>query len=365
MIFARAPGVIRKPFGLLPSGDPSQLFTLASSSGVLVKITDYGGIIVSILAPDREGYFSDIVLGHDALEDYLDNKAYFGALNGRVANRIAGAQFDLDGVTHHITPNEGRHALHGGPRGFDQALWKAESFERDHERGVKLTHVSPDGDQGFPGELRAEVTYTLSDLDELAIDYAAETQRATLVNMTQHSYFNLSGRQDRDILDHVASIAADRYLPLDSELIPTGALTAVAGSAFDFRSARRLGEFIRAADPQISLVKGYDHNFVLNKADSEFALAARIVDKDSGRLLEVHTSEPGLQLYTGNQLDGSIVGKAQLHYEQYGGFTLVTQHFPDSAHQPEFPSVVLRPGQTLRSRTVYRFATTGVGGSAA
>lgn len=359
MTSARIPGVVCRPFGVLPSGESSQLFTLASSSGCIVKITDYGGIIVSILVPDREGYFSDITLGHDDLQGYLDNEPYFGALIGRVANRIAGAQFVLDGVTYHIAPNEGRHALHGGVRGFDQALWKAEGFEREHERGVKLTHVSPDGDQGFPGELRAEVTYTLSDLNELAIDYAAQSQRTTLVNMTQHSYFNLSGQQDRDILDHLATIPAERYLPIDSEFIPTGALTSVAGSAFDFRTPRRFGEFIHSPDPQLSLAKGYDHNFVLNNAYSGLALAARIEDKESGRLLEVRTSEPGVQLYTGNQLNGSIVGKAQLLYEQYAGFALETQHFPDSAHHPEFPSIVLQPGRTLRSRTVYRFATTG------
>lgn len=356
MSVARVPGVVGRPFGLLPSGEPTQLFTLASNSGVSVKITDYGGIIVSILAPDREGYFSDIVLGHDALEGYLDNQPYFGALIGRVANRIAGAHFTLDGVTYPITPNAGRNTLHGGTRGFDKALWKSASFERDHERGVRLHYLSPDGDQGFPGELRVQVTYTLTDLNELAIDYAAETQHATLVNLTQHSYFNLSGRQDRDILDHVATIAADQYLPVDAELLPMGA-TPVAGSAFDFRTPRRLGEFILAGDPQITSTRGYDHNFVLNKAYSGLVLAARIEEQESGRLLEVRTSEPGLQLYTGNQLDGSIVGKAQLHYEQYRGFVLDTQHFPDSAHHPEFPSIVLRPGRTLRSRTVYRFAT--------
>ncbi len=357
MIMERVPGVVSRPFGLLPSGESTQLFTFASSSGLIVKITDYGGIIVSILAPDREGYFSDIVLGHDALEGYLENKPYFGALIGRVANRIAGAQFILDGITYHISPNEGRNTLHGGVRGFDQALWEVESFEREHERGLRLSHLSPDGDQGFPGELRVQVTYTLSDLNELAIDYAAQTQHATLVNLTQHSYFNLSGRQDRDIFDHVAMIDADRYLPVDAQLLPIGVLAPVAASTFDFRTPRRFGEFILSADPQISLCRGYDHTFVLNKADSGLTLVARIEDKESGRLLEVRTSEPALQLYTGNQLDGSIVGKGQMNYQQYHGFALETQHFPDSTHHPEFPSIVLRPGRTLRSHTVYRFAT--------
>ena len=320
--------------------------------GITIGVCDYGAIIVSILAPDRNGIDGDIVLGHDRLEGYLDNRAYLGAVIGRVANRIAGATFRLEGTEHLLVANEGANTLHGGARGFDRALWHAEAFQTTDAQGVRCELISPDGDQGFPGEVTAQVTYTLNARAELSIDYQARTSRTTLVNMTQHSYFNLSGRPAQTILDHVALIAARTFLPVDDQLLPTGEMRRVDATAFDFRQPRSFGERIHADDLQIRVAQGYDHCFVL---DDDRAVAARVEHPASGRILEVETSEPGLQLYTGNQLDGSVLGKGDIPYAKYSGFALETQHFPDSANQPDFPTIVLRPSATLHSRTVYRF----------
>ena len=306
----------------------ARVFTLTGDGGLVVRLTDYGGIIMSILAPDRDGRLANVVLGHDSVEVYLDNRSYLGAIIGRVANRIASARFSLDGKSHGLSANDGPHCLHGGARGFDQALWNAEEIPA----GVKLSHRSPDGDQGFPGTLDMTVIYSVTAENELVVDYHATTDRATPVNLTQHSYFNLAG--GGDILGHVLELDAEAMTPVDDRLIPTGEIVPVAGTAFDFRVARPI-----AAE--------YDHNFVIRREGPGLTSAARLEDPESGRTLEVFTTEPGIQVYTGNYLE-----------VPHTGVSLETQGFPDAPNQGGFPSVILRPGEEHRSRTVFRF---GVG----
>lgn len=344
-------------FGTLADGTAVDLFTMTNSSGMQVSASSYGAIITSIKVPDRNGEFADVALGHDSLEGYLRPTPYFGAVIGRYANRIGNAQFTLDGATHALAANDGPNTLHGGIRGFDKVLWQAEYTTRPSgEVALVFMYTSADGEEGFPGTLAARVTYTLTDRNELLVDYFATTDRPTVVNLTQHTYFNLGGEGSGDVLSHRLLIHADRYTPVDATLIPLGSLANVEGTPFDFRTPAAIGARIEADHPQIKLGKGYDHNYVLNAGDAQLALAARLEHPDSGRVLEIRTSEPGLQLYTGNSLDGSIRGKSGRAYGRYAGVSLEPQHFPDSPNQPSFPSTTLRPGEQYISRTVYTFS---------
>jgi len=339
-------------FGTMPDGTRVDAFTLKNGHGVEVRIITYGAAIASIKVPDRAGRFDDIVTGFDNLEGYVERSRFFGAIAGRYANRIANARFTLDGKTYELAANNGKNHLHGGRRGFDKAVWKGTPFERDGNSGVTLTYVSRDGEEGYPGTLTATVTYTLTANDELALDYEATTDKATPVNLTNHSYFNLAGDGHGDILQHRLTIAADRYTPVDETLIPTGELAPVSGTPFDFRQPTAIGARIDADAEQIRRGKGYDHNFVLN--GSGLRKAARLVDPSSGRTLDVSTTEPGMQLYTGNNLDGAA-GKGGHTYGKRTSLCLETQHFPDSPNHATFPTTILRPGEHFRSKTVFTF----------
>ena len=345
-----------RDFGKTKGGEAVQLFTLTNAKGMEVSITNYGGIIVSLKAPDRSGKLADVVLGFDSLDGYLSDPPppYFGALIGRYGNRIGGARFKLNGVEYTLPKNNGENCLHGGKRGFDKVVWRAAPGAGGHS--LSLTYVSKDGEEGFPGNLTAEVTYTLSDNNELGIDYGATTDKDTVVNLTNHSYFNLAGQGEGDILGHQLMIAADQFTPIDQGLIPTGELRNVQGTPFDFRQPRAIGERIDAPDEQLKFGKGYDHNFVLNRAGKGPELAARVTDPKSGRVMEVLTTEPGVQFYSGNFLDGSIRGKGGKVYARRYGLCLETQHFPDSPNKPAFPSTVLKPGAQYRTTTTYRFS---------
>ncbi|HWZ28116.1 MAG TPA: galactose-1-epimerase [Gemmatimonadales bacterium] len=335
-------------------------YTLTNAGGMRVKVLTYGGIIQSIEVPDSHGRLGDVVLGFDSLDGYRKDSPYFGAIVGRYANRIARGKFTLDGKEYTLAVNNGVNALHGGIKGFDKVVWSAEPFQKGDSAGVTLSYVSPDGEEGYPGTLRVTVQYTLTGANELVVDYEATTDRATPINLSQHTYFNLSAGQSSDILGHVLTIDASRYTPVDSTLIPTGALAPVAGTPFDFRAPMAIGARIGNDDPQLRIAGGYDHNFVLNGgAGGTPAHAARVVDPGSGRTLDVFTDQPGLQFYSGNFLDGTILGKGGKTYARRGGFCLETQHFPDSPNHPGFPGTILRPGATYRTRTVYRFGLAG------
>jgi aldose 1-epimerase len=350
----------RGQFGVGPGGEVVELHTLTNPSGMRVRTMTYGGIIVSLEVPDRDGLLGDVVLGYENLKGYLHENPYFGAIVGRYGNRIGGARFELDGEVFELAPNDGGNHLHGGRRGFDKVVWEAEPFASDSSVGLVLSYTSPDGEEGYPGTLQAQVTYTLTDANELIVDYLATTDRPTPVNLTQHSYFNLAGPRNVDILDHELFLAADHITPVDATLIPTGEIAPVDGTPFDFRTPHPIGARIDAEDPQILFGGGYDHNFVLSGAGSGdeadgLVLAARVFEPLSGRTLEVLTTEPGVQFYSGNFLDGSITGKEGAVFGHRSGFCLETQHFPDSPNQPAFPSTILRPGEEYRSRTVFRF----------
>ena len=352
---ARMATVSKAPFGVLSSGDTVHVVTLTNANGIELRAITYGGIVVSLRTPDRQGAMADIVLGFDDLDGYVKSSPYFGSITGRYANRIARGRFSLDGVQYQLAINNGVNALHGGLRGFDKVLWSA--TEKGDSSGVSVvfTYVSRDGEEGYPGTLNATVTYTLTDSDQFVIDYEATTDKATPVNLTQHSYFNLAGDGAGDILNHVLTLDADRYTPVDSTLIPTGELATVEGTPFDFRAGVAIGARITQDDPQLRIAGGYDHNFVLTRTQSGLGHAARVVEPVSGRTLDVATTEPGIQLYTGNFLAGSITGKSGHVYRHRNGFCLETHHFPDSPNQPSFPSTILRPGETFRSRSIYTF----------
>jgi aldose 1-epimerase len=335
--------------GTMPDGKAVELYTLQDGP-VKVTIASFGARIVSLEVPDRDGNIADIALGYASLKPYLeDPEPYFGALIGRYANRIGGAKFTLNGQQYTITRNNGPNSLHGGLQGFDSRLWQAQAIPQ----GVELTLVSPDGDQGYPGTLTTRARYTLENR-ELKIEYFATTNKETVVNLTNHTYFNLSGEGNGDILDHVVEIFADRYTPVDSELIPTGELAPVAGTPLDFRQPAVIGARIDQPDEQLQLAKGYDQNYVLG-TPGELKEAARVEQPRNGRVLTVRTTEPGMQFYSGNFLDGSKRGKQGHAYEKRAGFCLETQHFPDSPNQSAFPSTVLKPGETFHSLTVYSF----------
>ena len=350
-----AGAVSRAFFGTTRKGAAAELFTVVNAAGITLKATNYGGIIVSLLVPDRAGRLGDVVLGYETLEGYLSDSPYFGAIIGRYANRIREGRFALDGHTYRLARNDGPNHLHGGLTGFDKVLWQAQPFQSVEGAGIAFAYTSPDGEEGYPGTLEALVTYTLTDRNELIFDYRATADRPTPVNLTQHSYFNLAGHSGRDILGHRLAINADRFTPVDPTMIPTGELRVTAGTPFDFRTETAVGARVDADDEQLRTGRGYDHNFVLNGRGGDLAFAAAVYDPGSGRVMEIHTTEPGLQFYSGNLLDGTIAAKGGQVYKTRGGFCLETQHFPDSPNQSTFPSTILRPGGEYRSRSVYRF----------
>jgi len=348
--------ITKKAFGKTPDGQPVDLYVLTNKNGAEASITNYGGAVVSIKVPDRNGKLADIVLGYDTADGYVNDKSHFGGIIGRFGNRIAHAQFVLDGKTYTLAKNNGENTLHGGVKGFDKALWTAKTLPVKDGQSLELSYLSKDGDEGFPGNLKVTVTYTWTDANALQIEYSATTDKKTVVNLTNHSYFNLAGQGSGDILGHLLVIEADKFTPVDAGLIPTGELRDVAGTPFDFRKPVAIGARIDQDDEQSKLGGGYDHNFVLRRsAGVGESLAARVVEPASGRVLEVWTTEPGVQFYTGNFLDGKTPGKGGVTYPRRNAFCLETQHYPDSPNQPKFPSVVVKPGERYHTITTYRF----------
>lgn len=350
----------KSSFGKTPEGEQVDLYLLTNKNGLEAAITNYGGAVVSLKVPDRQGTLADIVLGYDSVDGYVNDKSYFGAIIGRYGNRIGHAQFSLDGKTYTLAKNNGENSLHGGIKGFNKAVWSAKPIASKDGQGLELTYLSKDGEEGFPGNLKMRVIYTLTNSNELKIEYSATTDKKTVVNSTNHSYFNLLGvgSGSGNILGHVLMIEADKFTPVDSSLIPTGELRDVAGTPFDFRKPTAIGARIDSNDEQIKLGGGYDHNFVLRrKMGDSISLAARVVEPTTGRVLEVWTTEPGVQFYTGNFLDGSAHGKGGVAYAKRSAFCLETQHFPDSPNQPKFPSTMLSPGERYHTTTIYKFTT--------
>lgn len=352
--------IARSGFGSMPDGTAVEAYTLTNAAGMTVRVLTCGGILQEISVPGRDGSFANVELGFDNLGDYLTDSPYFGALVGRFANRIAAARFSLDGADYVLPVNNGSNSLHGGIVGFDKRVWQAEVGGSVDEPALSLHLVSQDGDQGYPGALTVDVTYRLTAGNAIEIDYRATTDKPTICNLTNHAYFNLGGEGTGDVLGHELTIDADSYTPVDDNQIPTGEIAPVAGTPMDFTTPHRIGERIRDGFAQLRQGKGYDHNYVLNRPAGDMStllLAARVVEPVSGRVLEVHTTQPGLQLYTGGFLDASVAGTSGRYYRMGDAFCLETQHFPDSPHQPSWPSVVLRPGAVFESRTVYAFST--------
>jgi len=346
-------GITKEHFGKTTTGQAVYTYTLMNSSGLSARVMTYGALLTHLEVPDKNGNLADVVLGFDDLEAYLGGHPHFGCTTGRVANRIAGGKFTLDSKEYTLAINNGPNHLHGGIFGLDKRIWKAREMEDKAGPSVRFTYRSPDGEEGYPGNLDIEVTYTLTNAGELVIDYKAETDKATPVNLTNHSYFNLAGAGNGTILDHALLIEADRYTPTDDTLIPTGEIVPVSGTVMDFTQLTRIGARIDqlSGDPG-----GYDHNYVLNGEIGKLALAARVVEPRSGRVLEILTTEPAVQLYTGNHLEGTITGKGGKVYRKRGGLCLETQHFPDSVNHPNFPSTILQPGEIYRQKTIYRFS---------
>jgi aldose 1-epimerase len=346
-------GITSHPYGKTAEGHPVTMYVLTNTRGVELRAITYGGIITSLKVPDRSGAMGDIVLGFDRLDQYLKDSPYFGAVVGRYGNRIANGRFSLDGHTYTLARNNGPNHLHGGIKGFDKFVWEAAPSASG--AAVTFSRTSPDGEEGYPGNLMVRITYTLSDRNELTIDYQATTDKATPVNLTQHTYFNLTGNVTGDILGHELTISADRFTPVDATLIPTGDLASVEGTPFDFRKPAVIGARINERHQQLINGKGYDHNWVLNRSAEGLQPSVRVVEPKSGRTLDIATTEPGLQFYSGNFLDGTNTGKGGRIYGQRTGLCLETQHFPDSPNQPNFPSTILRPGQQYSARTVFTF----------
>jgi len=348
--------ITKQPFGTMPDGTPVDLYTLTNDNGMEVKITNYGGAVVSLVVPDQHGHLDDIVLGFATLAEYLEKSPYFGCITGRYANRIAQGKFTLNGVKYTLAQNDGNNHLHGGSKGFDKMVWAATEVPNGDGVGLQLSYTSPDGEENYPGTLSVGVTYTLTNADELKIDYTAATDQDTVVNLTNHSYFNLAGAGSGDILGHALLLNADRFTPIDNSAIPLGELRSVAGTPFDFRQMTEIGARIEQDDEQLKCGQGYDHNWVLGNTAGALILAARVEEATSGRAMEVYTTEPGIQFYSGNFLDG-LTGKEGKIYPYRSGLCLETQHYPDSPNQPDFPSTVLRPGQTYQTTTIYKFST--------
>ena len=349
--------LVRSPYGVTPDGTAVDLYTLGGDAELRAQIITYGGTIVGIETPDRDGVRANVVLSLPTLADYVTQDAYLGALVGRYANRLGGASFMLDGCEYHVSKNDGENCLHGGRIGFNKAVWRSLIAREDPEPYITLRHISPDGDQGFPGIVALEVTYSVSRGNTLRINYRAEADRPTVINFTNHTYFDLGGAAIPDILDHEVTIAADRFTPADAQLIPTGEMRAVTGTPFDFREPHPIGARIGERDDQLLAALGYDHNFILNaSASGDPQFAARAREPRSGRVLEVYTTQPGIQFYSGNHLDGTLRGPNGKVYDRHTGFAFETQHFPDLPNQPTFPSTVLRPGERFASSTEFRFS---------
>jgi aldose 1-epimerase len=345
----------RQPFGVTKDGKNVDLYTLTNKNGMEAKITNYGGILVSLLAPDRNGKMADIVLGYDTLAQYIADNPYFGALIGRYGNRIGKARFTLNGVEYTLPANDGTNCLHGGVKGYDKVVWKGEEAPSQDGPALHLSYASPDGEEGFPGALMVDVVYTLTNANELKIEYRAVSDKPTVVNLTHHSYFNLAGEGSGTILDHILRIDADQFTAVDSGLIPTGELRPVEGTPLDFRTPTKIGERINADYEQLKLGRGYDHNWVLRKNTNALAVVATVEEPTSGRMMDVLTTEPGVQFYSGNFLTGKQVGKHNHPYIYRSGLCLESQHYPDSPNHPEFPSTILEPGQKYSTTTVYKF----------
>ncbi len=344
----RAATITERAFGQTREGVDVKIYTLTNANGMIARVSEYGATLTELWVPDRSGHFADVVLGYERLDDYIAAPFFLGATLGRVANRIANGRFTLDGRSYTLATNRAPNHLHGGVRGFDKRVWASHA----DARSVTFTYRSPDGEEGYPGTLTVAVTYTLTNANELRIDYRATADKATPVNLTNHSFFNLAG--SGTILDHVVTMNADRYTAVTASLLPTGEIVPVAGTPFDFTTPRRIGDRI---DELRAIANGYDHNLVLNGGNGTLALAARVEEPTGGRVLEIWTTEPGVQFFTGNRFDGTFAGVGGTVYQRHAGFALEPQHFPDSINHPEFPSVVLRPGETFTSSTVYRFST--------
>ena len=349
--------ITAEEFGVTPAGEAVQRYTLTNTRGSRMRVLTYGGVIQTLEVPDRDGRLDNVVLGFDSLDGYVSaSDAFFGAIIGRFANRIANGQFELDGVTYTLSRTGGGNTLHGGRVGFSDRVWQAEPLQLGHRVGLRLRLISEAGDQGFPGALTVTVTYVLTNADAVKIRYQATTDAPTVVNLTQHSYFNLAGEGSGSTYDHVLRIPADTFTVVDPELIPEGGHADVTGTPFDFRERKAIGRDIREAHPQVIIGRGYDHNFVLT-GEPGMHLAARVSERTTGRALTIRTEEPGVQFYSGNFLNGSVVGPSGRTYRQGDGFALETQHFPDSPNQPTFPSTVLRPGELYDTQTVWKFDT--------
>jgi len=343
----------KQAFGKTADGQAVDIYTLTNARGMEARITNYGGVVVSLKAPDRSGKMDDVTLGYENLDGYLTDKRFFGGIIGRYGNRIAKGKFSLNGQTYTLVTNNGENHLHGGTKGFDKQIWQATEINDPKNPGLKLTYLSKDGEEGYPGNLSVTVVYTLTNDNELKIEYGATTDKDTVVNLTNHSYFNLAGKGT--ILNHEVMLNADKFTPTDKGAIPTGEQRAVKGTPMDFTQATAIGARINQEDEQLKFGTGYDHNWVLNSSGGTLALAARVTESSSGRVMEVWTTEPGIQFYTGNFLDGTVTGKGGQAYQQRSGFCLETQHFPDSPNKPAFPSTVLKPGQKYATTTVYKF----------
>ncbi len=351
------PPITKADFGQTADGKTVELYTLKNANGAEAKIMTYGGIVQSLSVPDKNGKLGDVVLGYDNLQGYIDKTPYFGALIGRYGNRIGGAKFTLEGKTYTLATNNGPNSLHGGLVGFDKVVWTARPMETSQGPALILTYVSKDGEEGFPGNLEVVALYTLTDNNELKVEFTAKTDKPTVANLTHHSYFNLAGQGNGDILGHVVYINADKTTPVDSGLIPTGEFADVTGTPFDFRKPMTIGARINDSDTVLQYGPGYDHNWVVNKPFGKLGLQARVEEPTSGRVMEVWSDEPGLQFYAGNFLDGTIKGKGGVAYQIHTGFCMEPQHYPDSPNKPNFPTTELKPGQTYHNVIVYKFST--------